>query len=107
MRRTCVLLALALLSTSGLHAQELGDAQAGLSVAREACTSCHAVLVGERNSPNRQAPSFEQIARVPGMTVTALTVALQTSHKTMPNIILEPDEVRDLATYIVSLGNHP
>lgn len=107
MGRTCVLLALALLSTSGPHAQELGDARAGLSVAREACTSCHAVLAGETNSPNRQAPSFEQIAQVPGMTVTALTVVLQTSHATMPNIMLEPHELRDLSTYIISLKNRP
>jgi mono/diheme cytochrome c family protein len=71
MRRTCVLLALALLSTSRLDAQQLGDAQAGLSVAREVCAQCHAVLAAETSSPNREAPSFEQIARVPGMTVTA------------------------------------
>ena len=107
MRRTGVLLALALLSTSRLHAQELGDAQAGLFVARQVCTPCHADLAGQTNSPNRQAPSFEQIARVPGMTVTALTVALQTSHATMPNIMLEPNELRDVATYIVSLNKHP
>src|SRR5215212_466316 len=99
MRRTGALLALALLSTSRLHAQELGDARAGLSVARQVCAPCHAVLAGQTNSPNRQAPSFEQIARVPGMTVAALTVALQTSHATMPNIMLEPNELRDLATY--------
>jgi mono/diheme cytochrome c family protein len=107
MRRTGLLLALALLSTSGLHAQDLGNAQAGLSVARQVCAPCHAVLAGETNSPNRLAPSFERIARVPGMTVTALTVALQTSHATMPNIMLAPDELRDLSTYIVSLGNRP
>jgi mono/diheme cytochrome c family protein len=107
LRRTRGLLALALLWTSRLHAQEIGDAKAGLSVARQVCAPCHAVLAGETNSPNRQAPSFEQMARVPGMTVTALTVILQTSHATMPNIMLEPDELRDISTYIVSLGNRP
>jgi mono/diheme cytochrome c family protein len=102
MKRTSVVLALALLS-SRLHAQELGDAQAGLSVARQVCAPCHAVLTAQSNSPNRLAPTFEQISRVPGMTATALTVALQTSHRTMPNIMLEPDELRDLSTYIISL----
>jgi len=107
MRRTGVLLALALLSISRLHAQDLGSAQAGLSVARQACASCHAVLAGQTNSPIRKAPSFEQIAQVPGMTVTALTVVLQTSHATMPNIMLEADEIRDLSTYIVCLKARP
>lgn len=84
-------------------AQEVGDPQAGLSLAREACASCHAVLDGETTSPRSQAPSFERIAQVPGMTPLALTVALRTSHKTMPNIMLDPKEMRDVTAYIASL----
>jgi hypothetical protein len=37
------------------------------------------------------------------MTAIALTVALQTSHATMPNIILSPDDRRDVIAYILSL----
>jgi hypothetical protein len=37
------------------------------------------------------------------MTAMALRVALQTSHAMMPNIMLEPDELRDVIAYIVSL----
>jgi mono/diheme cytochrome c family protein len=98
-----VLVASMLLASSHVHAQEIGDAQAGLALAGEVCSSCHAVLAGQVRSPNSQAPSFERIARVPGMTPLALTVALQTSHKTMPNIMLEQKELRDLIAYITSL----
>src|SRR6187431_3680 len=37
------------------------------------------------------------------MTATALTVWLQTSHPTMPNIILEPNDVSNVVAYILSL----
>ncbi|MBQ0822849.1 hypothetical protein KBI52_21920 [Microvirga sp. HBU67558] len=59
------------------------------------------------DSPRRQAPPFERIAQVPGMTTTALTVALRTSHETMPNIMLEPKDLRDVTAYITSLRNRP
>ncbi|MBB3019595.1 mono/diheme cytochrome c family protein [Microvirga lupini] len=81
--------------------------QAGRRLAHEVCAPCHAVEAGQDRSPHRQAPPFEQIARVPGMTTTALTVALRTSHETMPNIMLEPKELRDVTAYITSLRNRP
>jgi hypothetical protein len=36
------------------------------------------------------------IAATPGMTSVALTAALLTSHRLTPNIMLEPDERRDV-----------
>lgn len=86
-----------------LNAQEFGDPRAGHRLAREICAACHAVEVGESHSPDALAPAFMQIAQVPGMTTTALTVALRTSHETMPNIMLEPKELQDIATYIMLL----
>src|SRR3954447_9762969 len=86
------------------NAQEVGDPRAGLASAHEVCASCHAVQAGETRSPNAQAPSFEAIARTPGMTGTALTVALRTSHETMPNLILEREELDNVIAYILSLN---
>ena len=86
------------------NAQEVGDPRAGLASAREVCASCHAVQAGETRSPNAKAPSFEAIARTPGMTSTALTVALRTSHETMPNLMFEADELQNLIAYILSLN---
>jgi len=84
-------------------AQEAGNARAGLALARRICTECHAVERRQAYSPNPFAPHFEYVANVPGMTPIALTVALQRSHRTMPNIILTPKETRDVVRYILSL----
>jgi hypothetical protein len=43
------------------------------------------------------------IASTPGMTSIALSAALTMSHRLMPNIILEPDQRRDVIAYILSL----
>ena len=84
-------------------AQDGGDPREGQLLAREICAQCHAVGRGETRSPAADAPSFERIANVPGMTGLALTVALQTSHKTMPNLMFEPAELRNVVADILSL----
>jgi cytochrome c len=86
-------------------AQEAGDARAGHVVAQSTCAVCHATEKEQARSPNPDAPTFETIAAVPGMTMTALLAALQTSHRerTMPNIMLPPDDLRNVIAYILSL----
>ena len=37
------------------------------------------------------------------MSAMALHVALQSPHKAMPNLIFEPDELRNLIAYILTL----
>jgi hypothetical protein len=49
------------------------------------------------------APPFDRIANVPGMTAMALNNFLQSSHETMPNIMVPPDEKWHLIAYILSL----
>ncbi len=83
--------------------QEPGRSEAGLALARRICSECHAVERKRVPSPNPAAPRFETIANVPGMTAIALSVALQRSHRTMPNINLDADELRDIVSYILSL----
>src|SRR3954470_24533689 len=92
------------LGISAAFAQETGDPRLGLEVATDACASCHAVLRVEDRSPNPNAPPFAQIASVPGMTATALQIALLSPHKTMPNVMLEPDELRNLIAYFLALN---
>jgi mono/diheme cytochrome c family protein len=84
-------------------AQEIGQPPKGLAVAERLCADCHAIGRKEATSPNPAAPRFEAIAASRGMSATALNAALQTSHRTMPNIILEPDDLRNLIAYILSL----
>jgi hypothetical protein len=52
-------------------------------------------------SPNANAPPA--IASIPGMIATALSAALNTPHRVMPNIMLVADEQADIIAYILSL----
>lgn len=99
-----LLFACALLCAGPALAQEVGDAAAGRTVARELCAACHAVEPGAAEKPGGP-PSFVRIAAVPGMTATALRVVLQTAptHRTMPMLTLDADETRDVIAYILSL----
>ena len=101
--RLAILVFLAAAGMPSAHAQEQGDPQQGATFARAICASCHAVEKGNMRSPVAVAPSFSTIAAVPGMTGAALSSSLNTSHRTMPNLILPPDEARNVIAYILSL----
>jgi mono/diheme cytochrome c family protein len=106
--RTGLTLLAALAAAGLLHpgpilAQDAEDIQHGREIARAICAACHVVARGQLVSPNSEAPPFPMLAATPGMTTIALTAALLTSHRQMPNIILQPEERRDVIAYILSL----
>jgi mono/diheme cytochrome c family protein len=94
--------ALAVLSATA-WSQELGSAQRGQRVAETICAECHAIQKGATRSVNANAPAFQTLAKTPGMTEMAFRVWLRSSHKEMPNIMLENEEVDDVIAYIQSL----
>jgi mono/diheme cytochrome c family protein len=79
------------------------DLAVGLRVATQICSECHAVEKGQVRSPNSRSPTFMELARVPGMTEAALTVALTTPHAGMPMFILTPEQRAGVIAYILSL----
>ena len=83
----------ACLVVSAARAQDLDQPALGQVLARQICSECHAIEKRDARSPHSVAPRFEDIANSPGMSTAALTAALQTSHRTMPNVILQPDEL--------------
>ena len=87
----------------GANAQTLGDPEAGLVYAKQACTDCHWVKDDEDISPDPLAPTFKEIANTPGMNARALIVWFRTPHPTMPNFILETQNEEDVIAYITSL----
>lgn len=89
--------------TGPAAAQDATAVTRGQFYADRACGDCHAVAAGQKQSPNPAAPTFESVANTPGMTPMALNVWLHTSHPTMPNLIIAPDHIADLAEYIGSL----
>jgi mono/diheme cytochrome c family protein len=104
LRPPVLLLALALCAGAvGAHAVETGSPARGHDLARGVCAECHAVEDLDSFSPVIPAPTFREIAAAPGMTATALSAALRTSHQEMPNLNLSSEEIADLTAYILSL----
>jgi mono/diheme cytochrome c family protein len=91
------------MTTGQGEAQETGQASHGLALAQRLCAECHAIEKRYTRSPNANAPRFQAIASTPGMTAMALAAALNTSHHSMPNIVLAADEQADIIAYILSL----
>ncbi len=78
-------------------------ASAGLTLARQLCSECHAVERTQPRSPNPAAPPFETIANVPGMTGMALSAALQSPHRSMPNVMLDANQLGSIVAYVLNL----
>jgi len=92
------------MTVGNLVAQEVGNPNQGLRLAHTLCAECHLVDKLPGQSPNLIAPSFEHIAKTPGMNSAALTAALRTSHESMPNIIIKGSDLGDVIAYILSLN---
>jgi cytochrome c2 len=85
-----------------VFAQVVGDATRGWKLAVRTCAGCHWVR-HEGKSGNQRAPAFTAIANTKGMTAIALNVALLTSHRSMPDIVLNAQERADVIAFILTL----
>jgi mono/diheme cytochrome c family protein len=95
-------LAIALTAASGaVAAEDVGDPQAGFDYAKQVCSVCHGISA--ERSPLPKATRFREVADRPGVTGTALRVWMETSHPTMPNIIVEKQDMLNVIAYILSL----
>jgi hypothetical protein len=98
MRRLLLSFAFVAATASGaMAAEDVADPQ----YAQRVCSVCHAISA--EKSPNPKAPRFREVADTPGITGTALRVWMETSHPTMPNIIVEKDDMLNVIAYILSL----
>lgn len=96
--------ALALAQTPDFPPQHADPAaHRGLAYARENCSGCHSVEPGVPAMPGAKARSFTAIASTPGMTSMALNVWLNTSHPTMPNLVISQRSKEDLYAYFDAL----
>jgi mono/diheme cytochrome c family protein len=81
------------------------DPSLGRHLAETTCVACHQVgPEASPKNPKANAPSFVGISRMPSTNELAIKVFLRTSHPTMPNIILSPEETDSVAAYIVGLA---
>jgi len=74
----------------------------GRALAEQQCSECHGVKRGER-SPYEGVSSFTEIATEPTIADDGLREFLQTSHPPRPHLIIKPDDIDDLVSYIASL----
>jgi mono/diheme cytochrome c family protein len=87
------------------NAQQIGNVEEGRLLAKSDCAQCHGVDK-KAYSSNPAAPAFDDIANITGMTGRALIVALRTSHRSMPNLVVKDQDADNLVAYILSLkGN--
>jgi mono/diheme cytochrome c family protein len=96
-------LAVILLVATAQPLRAEGDPERGLAVARQVCSACHAIQAYQLQSPNERAPTFLALAKTPGMTATALTVALTTPHVGMPMFRLTTEQRDGIIAYILGL----
>ena len=78
-----------------------GSVSAGHRLAEAWCKDCHAVEA--RPAVAKAALDFTAIANQPSTTELSLKVFLKTSHPSMPNLVIAPDDADDLVNYILSL----
>jgi mono/diheme cytochrome c family protein len=81
-----------------------GDPIAGETLSRGTCAHCH-VVAGDQPLPagRPKAPGFSAIANMPSTTGVSLAAFLRSPHPSMPNLILSPDELKNVVAYILSL----
>jgi tetratricopeptide (TPR) repeat protein len=84
-------------------AMDIADARKGLSYAQKVCAVCHNVSESSAPSPNSQAPPFKLVANLPGASLAGLTEWSRAPHSSMPNLIVEPNDIDDVIAYILTL----
>src|SRR3954470_10178868 len=100
--RIMAFLAVTVAASDARSQMATGNARDGQTVAQQVCSECHATRAGQ-TSPNPKSPTFVEIATTPGMTGTALTVALTTPHAGMPMFQLSSAQRANIIAYILSL----
>ena len=112
MRSLALMVVLCLVPFTDALAQ---NPEAGQTLAMQVCSRCHAVKPGVGgNRKLKPLPfenvgeplPFEDIAKTPGITELALYAWMTTSHPSMPNIVLEKEELKNIVAYILSLKNN-
>jgi cytochrome c len=107
--RIVVVLVLALLALLAVRLHNANGATteqdsitAGQRLAEAWCAKCHALDAASAGTSSR-APDFVRIANRASTTELSLKVFLRSNHRSMPNLIIAPDQADNLAQFILSL----
>jgi cytochrome c len=83
-------------------APESDSAASGHKLAEAWCKACHAIEPRTAGTL-AGAPDFATVANQPSTTELALKVFLRSSHPSMPNLVLTPEQTDAIVSYILSL----
>jgi cytochrome c len=95
------LLLIRLHNASGAPAEQ-DSISNGRRLAEAWCGKCHSLEVTNPGTLSR-APDFVRIANRTSTTELSLKVFLRSNHRSMPNLIIAPDQADDLTQFILSL----
>lgn len=96
-------LTLLLLQLGAAHAaQDANLVQQGKTLAQSLCAECH--TFGGAMRSDRAALDFAAIGAMPSTTLLSLRVFLKSSHRLMPDLILEEAQIEALSAFILDLG---
>lgn len=98
----CAGLVAVVCAASGAPGDAGAAAARGESLAAGWCAQCHAVKPNQ-SSANPAAPTFSELAAEPSITEYSIRVLLRTPHSTMPNFMMNADDIGDVTGYILSL----
>jgi cytochrome c len=81
------------------------SASDGHRLAEAWCKDCHAIEATTAGTAGAAsaAPAFPAIANQPSTTELSLKVFLRSSHRSMPNLVITPDQADNLVNYILGL----
>ena len=91
------------LAVPGIACAQDIDPTLGRRIVQAECTRCHAIEPGA-TGPDPGAPNFTSLARMPSVTDLSLRVFLQSSHRSMPNLVLSEQETSSIIAYLRGLA---
>jgi mono/diheme cytochrome c family protein len=110
MIRLRALVVVGVLLGSAAIAEAAGDTRSisgGQALAKQWCSECHDVRPGGGASPSASAPTFHELAALPGFTELSLRAMLRNEHVTMPLIKFTAEQMDDIVSYLMSLKSAP
>jgi mono/diheme cytochrome c family protein len=100
-KRTDALAVIAFCSALAAASDASAATSRGGALSESWCSQCHAVKPNQF-SAHPAAPSFRDVAAESSITEYSLRVILRTPHSTMPNIMINSEDMDDIVSYILS-----
>jgi cytochrome c2 len=103
LRNLTIAIATLILAAGQAYADDAADIAAGADLAKRWCSKCH--VIGPEAAGGDAGPSFESVAKRPGVSEQSIETWLADPHPPMNTLSLTATDTRVLTRYIFSLGH--